>query len=223
MGKVTSPSSSASFFSSKPSDKKDKGNRQMVSLRWPRFGGTCLDWHKPSDKSSSLKTETLMTICRSAGRYPFRTAGPKFQSLAFELSCKERPVISLGALQGAAQGATRDRSLSSSNARSVSAVVNLKRKADDSKHGPEAPVTKASRAISDAEKAQKDYNDYWQNREEKIFPDLPGSSGRLGPGLQILAEGSGYPPFTIAITAGVLISSSGGITPSLDEHLRIMD
>jgi hypothetical protein len=32
----------------------------MVSLRWLKFGGTCLHWPKPSDKSDiSLKTETL--------------------------------------------------------------------------------------------------------------------------------------------------------------------
>jgi hypothetical protein len=35
-------------------------NRQMVSLRGLKFGGTCLHWPKPSDKSDiSLKTETL--------------------------------------------------------------------------------------------------------------------------------------------------------------------
>jgi hypothetical protein len=137
----------------------------MVSLRWLKFGGTCLHWHKPSDKSDiSLKTETLMTICRSAGRYPFGTVGPKFQCLAIGLSCKERAEISLGALQEPAQGATSELHLTgSSNARSVSAVGKLKRKADDSKHGSESPVTKASRAISDAEKAQKACNDFWQN------------------------------------------------------------
>jgi hypothetical protein len=33
----------------------------MVSLRWLKFGGTCLHWPKPFDKSNiSLKTKTLI-------------------------------------------------------------------------------------------------------------------------------------------------------------------
>jgi hypothetical protein len=41
-------------------------NRQMVSLHWLKFGGTCMHWSKPSDKSDiSLKTETLVSTTQA--------------------------------------------------------------------------------------------------------------------------------------------------------------
>jgi hypothetical protein len=35
-------------------------NRQMASLHWLKFGGTCLHWPKPSDKSYILLKKTLV-------------------------------------------------------------------------------------------------------------------------------------------------------------------